>query len=250
MKINILSGNTLKIIAALAMLIDHMGVLLFPAFPIFRIIGRLSFPIFAFMISEGARYTRDKLRYFLSVFILSVLCQAVYMLAGGFEPFNILVTFSFSILIIYALNDFKKVLFAKDRTCSLVILKAVILLSGIAIVYLVTELVHIDYGFAGCLAPVFASIFDLKDINIPEKFKKLDCLPLRILCLFIPIFFVILRNMSAGDRLVSPFLFTALPILLLYSGERGKANMKYFFYLFYPLHLALLEGIQILLFLI
>ncbi len=247
MKINVLSGNVLKIIAALAMLIDHMGVLLFPGFPIFRIIGRLSFPIFAFMISEGARYTKDKLRYFLSVFILSVICQAVYILTGGFEPFNILITFSLSILIIYALKDFKKSLFSEVRSVASIILKGLILATLITVVYLFTELVHIDYGFAGCLAPVFAAIFDLRDINIPEKLKKLDSLPLRILSLFIPVFFVVLRNMRAGDRLVSPFLFAALPILLLYSGKRGKAKLKYFFYIFYPLHLALLEGIYILL---
>ena len=247
MKFSFLSGNMLKIIAALAMFIDHMGILLFPALPIFRIVGRLSFPIFAFMISEGTRYTKNKLRYFLSVFIISVICQTVYIFTGGFEPFNILITFSLSIILIYLLNDFKKALFADERTPCLVIVKALILVTALALVYLVTELVRIDYGFAGCLAPVFASIFDLKDINIPEKFKKLDCLPIRISCLFIPVFFVMLRNISAGDRLVSPFLFAALPILLLYSGKRGTVNMKYFFYLFYPLHLALLEGVHLLL---
>ena len=47
-----LSGNALKIIAAISMVIDHTGMLIFPGEDIFRIIGRLAFPIFAFFIAE------------------------------------------------------------------------------------------------------------------------------------------------------------------------------------------------------
>ena len=42
------------------------------------------------------------------------------------------------------------------------------------------------------------------------------------------------------------YALLALPILLLYSGKRGKANLKYFFYIFYPVHLAALQGIAML----
>ena len=66
----LLSGNGLKLVAALTMLIDHVGMLLFPQVLLLRIIGRLAFPIYAFMIAEGCRYTKNKLRYFLMVFLL------------------------------------------------------------------------------------------------------------------------------------------------------------------------------------
>ena len=108
-KTRILSGNTLKILAAIFMVIDHIGLMFFPSMIIFRCIGRLSMPIFAFMISEGAKYTKNKLKYFLSVFILAVICQTVYYFAdGGSLYMSILVTFSISILLIYALDYFKK----------------------------------------------------------------------------------------------------------------------------------------------
>ena len=48
MKFGIFSNNVLKIIACITMLLDHMGFILFPEYPIFRIIGRIAFPIFAF----------------------------------------------------------------------------------------------------------------------------------------------------------------------------------------------------------
>ena len=67
-RFTILTGNQLKLIAAAAMLLDHMGILLFPRITIFRILGRLAYPVFAFMIAEGCRYTRNKLRYFLMLF--------------------------------------------------------------------------------------------------------------------------------------------------------------------------------------
>ena len=59
-----LTNNQLKIIAMISMLIDHIGVAMFPNVMILRIIGRLAFPIFAYMIAEGCFYTKNKARYF------------------------------------------------------------------------------------------------------------------------------------------------------------------------------------------
>ena len=61
-----LNGNILKIIAAISMFIDHMGFIFFPNITVFRIVGRIALPIYAFMIAEGCRYTRNKIKYFLT----------------------------------------------------------------------------------------------------------------------------------------------------------------------------------------
>ena len=100
----IFNGNHLKLIGALCMLLDHMGILLFPQVRLFRILGRLAYPIFAFMIAEGCRYTRHKLRYFLMVFGLGAGCQLVYYFVSADTYLNILLTFSFSILLIYLMQ--------------------------------------------------------------------------------------------------------------------------------------------------
>ena len=66
------SGSSLKLLACVFMAIDHVGVRLFPHLIILRIIGRLAFPMFAFFIAEGCRYTRNKLRHFLMIFAVGV----------------------------------------------------------------------------------------------------------------------------------------------------------------------------------
>ena len=114
-KIRFLSGNSIKIIAVISMLIDHVGVMLFPNVFLLRAIGRLAMPLFAFAISEGCRYTKNKLRHFLTIFALGVVCQIVYFV---FNPndiyFSILFTFSFAILIIYSFQYMKKCLFERE----------------------------------------------------------------------------------------------------------------------------------------
>ena len=242
MKLMKLSGNQLKIIAAVAMLIDHIGLIFFPSVAIFRIIGRLAFPAFAFMISEGARYTKNKTRYFLSIFLLGIFCQAVYFFGGGLEPLNILITFSFSIIIIYIMQSFKQKLFSDGVKKEEKAFWCIIFFLLVASVYYITIFVHVDYGFFGIMTPVAASLLDFQGIDAPEKYKRADTVTARVLCLAIPIIIMIIR----GFDNVRPFMIFAIPILLLYSGKRGKTKLKYFFYVFYPLHLAMLEGIYIL----
>ena len=92
-KIRILSGNALKLIAAAAMVIDHAALMFFPGNDFLRILGRLAFPIFAFMIAEGSKYTRNKARYLGQLFALAVACQIVYFLVDGSLYLSVLFTF-------------------------------------------------------------------------------------------------------------------------------------------------------------
>ena len=97
-----LSGNALKIIALIAMTVDHIGVILLGGNVVWRIIGRISFPIFAFMIAEGCRYTKNKRQYLGTIFLLGAVCQAVYYFGEKSLYQGILITFSLSIIIFSA----------------------------------------------------------------------------------------------------------------------------------------------------
>ena len=115
-KIRFLSGNALKLIAAAAMLVDHIGLIFFPRLSIFRIIGRLAFPIFAFMIAEGCRHTRNKLRHFFTMAAIAAICQTVYFVALKDMSMSVFVTFSISILLVYFLQYMKKTFWSTDHS--------------------------------------------------------------------------------------------------------------------------------------
>ena len=245
-RIRILNGNALKIIAAISMTIDHAGLMFFPHALWMRAVGRIAFPIFAFMIAEGARYTRSRLRYFLSVFLLGAGCQTVYYLFSGDTYMNILLTFSLSILLIYELQELKRAFFDENAPKYKAPVWGAVFLLSVLGVYLLMKRIDFDYGSIGCMIPVAASLPDLRRTAAPRCVCKYDTTLTRIACLTLAVAFhatVYAVNNHSGLQffaLISPTL------LLLYSGERGSPRLKYFFYVFYPVHLVILEGIYLL----
>ncbi len=236
-----LSSNALKIIAVISMTVDHIGFMFFPQNDVFRIIGRISFPIFAFMIAEGCKYTRNKLRYLLTVFFIGFICQIVYSLYSNDLYMNILITFSISILLIYSLQRFKTALFDVNATPIFKMLLAVVFVFLVAAVYCFNLLVAVDYGFFGCMLPVFASAFHLPKNCDREELVKFDTNKVSLLFLTLG---MLLLTLDSG--IGQAWCLLSLPFLFLYSGHRGKYRMKYFFYLYYPAHLLILEFINLL----
>ena len=98
----------IQFIAALTMLIDHIGMVFFPSFIGFRAIGRLSFPLFAFGIAEGVRYTHCFWRYFGRILLTAVLSQPIYMLLFGITQDNPLFMLAWGAAALYFFRQGKK----------------------------------------------------------------------------------------------------------------------------------------------
>ena len=235
----ILSGNALKLIAALLMLIDHIGVLFFPYDPVWRYIGRSAMPIFAYMIAEGAVYTRSKVKYIGKLAALAAICQIVYQVATGDPYMSILVTFTLGLAVVFAWDFAKRVIFDGSEFYKKLGATALFIFS-VAAVYCLNGLVRIDYGFSGCMLPWFASLFRAPN-NAPDSVKRLDVHPMHVLGAAIGIL-IMISDIGGYEKWAA----LAIPLLLLYSGKRGRYRMKYFFYIFYPLHLAVIYLIYML----
>ena len=103
-----MTSFVLKIIAAVSMLIDHVGVVLYPDAKAFRIVGRLAYPIFAYFVAEGFRYTRSRLKYFLKIFIVGALCQVLAVVMRDKFSLDTLLAYAFSIVLLAAADCVKK----------------------------------------------------------------------------------------------------------------------------------------------
>ncbi len=227
-----LNQNQLKLIAAATMVVDHIGAELLPGVIALRIIGRLAFPLFAYFIYEGSRYTHDRRAYLTRMLGLGLLCVAAYYIYDGEIYGNVLITFSLSICVLYAVQEWKR---RRDWPSLAVV--ALCLLGA----YLLCTVVMVDYGFLGVLLPVFAELCDLP----PERCQRLP----QFLRERLPLlgFGVGLLLLSLERGWVQPYSLLSLLLLLAYNGQRGSRNLKNFFYWFYPLHLLVIGGVSMLL---
>lgn len=238
MNVRVLNGNFIKIIAAIAMLIDHIGLLFFPDVVSFRLIGRISMPLFAMMFAEGCRYTRSKLKHVSLIALLGIAYTVVFYLFSQEIYFSILTTFTFSALMIYAFQAFQKSVFER-KDVGTGVCAAAMFVCLVVFTYLFCLRFDVDYGFWGCMLPVFPLLFDLKEVGkgwwTDNYYVRLGCFAIGLLlqCL-------------ASPWALSYFAFLSLLPLALYNGRRGKLKLKYFFYVFYPAHLAVLYGILML----
>ena len=151
-----MTGNQLKILALIAMTVDHIGVVIFPQLTVLRVIGRLAYPIFAYMIAEGCFYTHDKKRYLGGIVALGTACQLVYFFALGSLEQSILSTFALSIVTVYAvqLADSRRDVRGTLALAGALALDAFVCW-GLPSLLRPSDF-SIDYGFWGVLLPVLS----------------------------------------------------------------------------------------------
>lgn len=208
MKEKIVTSFVLKIIAVITMTMDHYSKIA-DGPDWFSLVGRVSFPLFAFLIGEGFRYTKDRKKYFYRIFIYALVLQIPDLLSIEKYDGNIFFTLSFGILALLILNNTKLNKFIK------IILVTIIVFSA--------EMLVLDYGSYGVMIIIIFYLFRKDNIMTAFSFIAVN------------IFWVSFFQMQA-TQLYSIFV---LPLIFLYNGKEGK-KMKLFFYLYYPLHLIVL----------
>lgn len=216
-----LSGNQLKLIAMLTMTLDHIGLYLLPQVQWLRILGRLSLPIYAYMIAEGCRYTHSRKGYFARIAFLAAICQGVYFLAMGSLYQCILVTFCLSIGMIFCLDAMRRSNTWISRGLFVLAVWGVGFVCEILPALLPGTDFAVDYGFFGALLPVL--VYWGKDRN-----QKV---------LLLGVGLVLLALDLGGIQWCA---LGALPLLLCYTGQKGRHSLGMVFYLYYPVHLVVI----------
>ncbi len=217
-----LSGSALKALAIFAMLVDHSAICFQPLlktylFTLFEIrftpyvllrgFGRIAFPIFCFLLTEGFRHTRSRRRYALNLLVFALLSELPYNLFNRgvffFERQNVFFTLLLGFLGLWAMDRFRETP-----------VRSVLMLCALGVC---AALLNADYGWKGFL--LILLLYISAEQPVLQLFEGITLL-----------------GWPAGVAF-------AFPLINLYNGERGFVRSpaaKYFFYAFYPVHLTIL----------
>ena len=221
-----LSQEGLKILACVTMLVDH-AALLFGGSPWLRAIGRLAFPIYCFLLTEGIRHTRDVRCYLSRLLFAAIVSEPIYDLVlypcvGIWQHQNVLWTLALGCAMLW---------------CMTMIHKPVAKLAVMLLFALAAQLVRASYGSSGIY---MIALFALCR-GMPEG-KWVLAAGLLVINWLMGSFTVSVFGLDVPVQL---FAELALVPIFLYSGEK-RTRLKavsWGFYLFYPAHLLLLWGI-------
>ena len=242
-----LSGSTLKIMAVISMVIDHIAAVLIlmgiyykfipnaentamysspnlkTIYTLMRAIGRISFPIFCFLLVEGYVHTSNKKKYALRLFIFALISEIPFNLAFGNKIFipasrlnNVFFTLFLGICVMYSIEFIKSKKINKVGT-------AIAIIATIVVFGVIAKFIKCDFNYHGILCIALFYIFRENRI-------------LQILSGIV----VFLYEVPASFGIV---YLSLLPIYF-YNGKRGLKS-KYFFYIFYPAHLLILYFIRV-----
>ena len=225
-----LSRQTLKWIAVVAMLIDHVGFLLsafapYPVWRTMRIIGRLAFPIYCFILVEGFYHTSNIKKYLIRLGVFALASEIPFDLllrgtAFALDYQNVFFTLFIGLLLLY--------LYSRFLGNVQPIYALMTLISALCLGFLI----QCDYGAEGVLIIFLFYFFRFRPVPM-----------------FLSVGLVMV--LMGG---IEPFAIASFLPIAFYNGEsgwrpeseRGRKLLQYGFYVFYPLHLLILGIIRIL----
>ena len=229
-----MNRNIIKYIAAFTMFLDHFALQFFIAdsliYIIFRSLGRIAYVLFAYMIAEGFFKTSNLKNYYLRILGFAVIIEISIALIYFITGMNFLIHANVIWPLVIGL------------TC-LVLLKAkktwlrVLMLLPILGLLLLAEYLNTPYGAYGPLMIMFFALYQNKITQF------LFVTALNLIFIEVPL----LSYLGEGDLARYPsdmwwqwFSLLGFIFIFLYNGKKGKLNTKWFFYIFYPLHLGLI----------
>ncbi len=220
-----LSGSALKFIALISMVIDHWALFFVSpestAYSVMRCLGRIAFPVFAFLISEGFIHTRNRKRYFLTLLFFAFISEIPwFFIFRQSGTHNVLFTLTLGVVALALIERLR----GYWPLCVL----GVLIMCGIG------YLLRSDYNWRGVLMIVLFYVLRPENVQTWKERFGIGDLPRG----FIQVLFTFPLMMRSG--IIGAVL--ASIVILLYDARPGRLRgpvAKYSFYAFYPLHLGL-----------
>ena len=205
----------LKCIAIVTMVIDHIGAVIFPEYMVLRYIGRISFPLFCFLLVEGFYHTHHIGKYMIRLGVFALISEIPYDLAfrGTYLEFsrqNVFFTLCIGLIMMNAVK----------RTNNMSVKAIYVVLAMWA-----AQMLSSDYGYKGILL-----------IAVFYFFREYLAVKITLSAVWNLLWNPLIQGYGA---------LAGIPILF-YNGEKGR-SMKYIFYVFYPVHLLILYYISFIL---
>lgn len=214
-----MTSFVIKIIACVTMILDHIKYAI-PQTDCFitEYLGRISYPLFAFLVVEGYVHTSNLKKYYKRLLIFAFISQIPFMLfrtlVGEWKMLNIMFTLLLGLLSITAYDKIKKE-YISFPICIFLILFG--------------SFINVDYGW-----------FGVSTILILYIFRNNSFLKSMSYTLLVVAYFYFLGIRVIDEKIAILFISVLFPIIpiILYNGKQGKKT-KYFFYWFYPIHMLI-----------
>lgn len=234
--------NLLKVVAMIAMMIDHCGKMFFSQYPIMRVIGRIAFPIYAYCIAVGCVYTKNPLKYLKRIVLLALISQPFYAVALGHETSSMYaVSFAehpLSAVLNFYVQSWSKPSILLSLAFGIMLIWTIrereLLLTAALVLFCWKIQGSFDYGIRGLILMVLFYLFcENRWISMPVVLAYMIWWGLK----------------GSGYALfdvrfgIQMFAILALPLIYIPTHSRIRLN-KWVFYFFYPAHLIAILAIE------
>ena len=234
-----LSTADLKLIAIIAMTVDHLAWLFFPGFQrvwyvyLLHIIGRLTAPIMWFFIAEGSYYTKNPKKYITRLFVFAIISHFAYSFAFGLNPipfkngiFNqtsVIWSLAIAAALIFIVNKYK---LSYWKNFALILLASLISFPS-------------DWSSIATMTSFYL-------YNHRGNLKKQSVDFILFGLMYVLVYFIFIDK---AYGILQLFIFLSIPVLSLYNGKAGNnRNMKWLFYIYYPEYLVAVGVLRLILY--
>lgn len=235
-----MSYFAIKILAMIFMLIDHVGYILMGNVPIMRLVGRISFPLFAFLLVNGYHHTTDRKKYLTRMFVMALVSEMFYDLTFHRQLLdiygqNVFFTLTVGLLSFIVTDKFKKIIGNKINGIGQ---KLIIIIGEVGILgcfMILNRLIRGDYSWYGIMLIYF--LYLTYGTTLKSKFLMVFAIA-----------FANFINIILANGVFQAYSILSITFIMFFEEKKVSVpkTVKIGCYLFYPIHLFVVFLIKVL----